>query len=117
MNVLVIDIGGTHVKVLATGQDTHREFDSGPTLTPQRMVSGVRKLVADWKYDVVSIGYPGPVLGGRPVLEPWNLGRGWVAFNFERAFKRPVKVVNDAAMQALGSYNYKSVKMLFLGLG
>jgi len=115
MNVLVIDIGGTHVKVLATGQDPHREFDSGPALTPKRMVSGVRKLVADWKYDVVSIGYPGPVLRGRPVSEPWNLGKGWVGFNFGAAFKRPVKVVNDAAMQALGSY--KRGKMLFLGLG
>ena len=75
MNVLVIDIGGTHVKVPATGQDAHREFDSGPALTPKRMVSGVRKLVADWKYDVVSIGYPGPVLRNRPISEPWNLGK------------------------------------------
>jgi polyphosphate glucokinase len=115
MNVLVIDIGGTHVKVLATGQEAHREFDSGPTLTPKRMVSGVRKLVVDWKYDVVSIGYPGPVLRNRPVSEPWNLGKGWTGFNFEAAFKRPVKVMNDAAMQALGSY--KGGKMLFLGLG
>src|SRR5437867_7777078 len=115
MNVLVIDIGGTHVKVLATGQDAHREFDSGQALTPKRMVYGVRKLVADWKYDVVSIGYPGPVLRDRPVSEPWNLGQGWVRFNFGAAFKRPVKVVNDAALQALGSY--KGGKMLFLGLG
>ena len=115
MNVLVIDIGGTHVKVLATGQEIHREFDSGSALTPKRMVSEVRKLAADWKYDVVSIGYPGPVLRSRPVSEPWNLGKGWVGFSFEAAFKRPVKVVNDAAMQALGSY--KSGKMLFLGLG
>jgi len=115
MNVLVIDIGGTHVKVLATGQDAHREFDSGPALIPKRMVSGVRKLVADWKYDVVSIGYPGPVLRNRPVSEPWNLGKGWSGFNFEAAFKCPVKVVNDAAMQALGSY--KGGKLLFLGLG
>src|SRR5207302_10392845 len=103
MNVLVIDIGGTHVKVLATGQLVHREFESGPALTPKRMVSGVRKLVADWKYNVFSIGYPGPVLRNRPVSEPWNLGKGWAGFNFEAAFKRPVKVVNDAAMQALGS--------------
>lgn len=115
MNVLVIDIGGTHVKVLATGQAGHREFDSGPTLTPQRMVSRVRKLVADWDYDVISIGYPGPVLRNRPVSEPWNLGKGWAGFNFEAAFKRPARVVNDAAMQALG--NYKRGKMLFLGLG
>src|SRR5580692_7048163 len=115
MNILVIDVGGTHVKVLATGQAPHREFDSGPTLTPKRMVAMVRKLVADWKYDVVSIGYPGPVLRNRPISEPWNLGKGWVGFNLEAAFKRPVKVMNDAAMQALGSY--KRGKMLFLGLG
>ena len=114
-DVLVIDIGGTHVKVLATGQGAHRELDSGPALTPKRMVSGVRKLVVDWKYDVVSIGYPGPVLRNRPVSEPWNLGKGWSGFNFEAAFKCPVKVVNDAAMQALGSY--KGGKLLFLGLG
>lgn len=115
MKVLVIDVGGTHVKVLATGQDKQREFDSGPALTPKRMVSQLRKLVADWKYDVVSIGYPGPVHRNRPIAEPWNLGKGWVGFNFEAAFQRPVKVVNDAAMQALGSY--QGGKMLFLGLG
>ncbi len=115
MNILVIDVGGTHVKVLATGQDSHRGFDSGPTLTPRRMVAKVRKLVADWKYDVVSIGYPGPVLHNRPITEPWNLGKGWVGFKFEAAFNCPVKVVNDAAMQALGSYNRG--KTLFLGLG
>src|SRR5258706_14553290 len=115
VNVLVIDIGGTHVKVLATGQRHHREFDSSPSLTPTGMVSKVRKLVAGWKYDVVSIGYPGPILRGHPVSEPWNLGRGWVGFDFEAAIERPVKVINDAAMQALGSY--KGGKMLFLGLG
>lgn len=115
MNVLVIDIGGTHVKVLATGQHSERALVSGPRLTPKRMMTGIRTLVADWTYDVVSIGYPGPVLRGRPVAEPWNLGKGWVGFNFEAAFKRPVKVINDAAMQALGSYRRK--KMLFLGLG
>ncbi len=115
MNVLVIDIGGTHVKVLATGEKVHREFASGPTLTPRRMVSQVRKLVKDWKYDVVSMGYPGPVLRDRPLSDPWNLGKGWVGFDFKKAFKRPVKMANDAAMQALG--NYKRGKMLFLGLG
>jgi polyphosphate glucokinase len=115
MNVLVVDIGGTHVKVLATGHKVHREFDSGPTLTPHQMVAGVKKLVADWKYEAISIGYPGPVLRNRPVSEPWNLGKGWAGFDFEAAFKCPVKVVNDAAMQALGSY--KGGKMLFLGLG
>ena len=114
-NILVIDIGGTHVKVLATGQTVHREFESGPRLTPKRMVAKVRQLVADWKYDVISIGFPGPVARNRPISEPWNLGKGWVGFNFEAAFKRPVKIINDAAMQALGSY--QRGKMLFLGLG
>jgi polyphosphate glucokinase len=115
MRVLVIDVGGTHVKVLASGQDQARKFVSGPTLTPKRMVSKVRELAGDWKYDAVSIGYPGPVLRNRPISEPWNLGKGWLGFNFEAAFKRPTRVVNDAAMQALGSY--RRGKMLFLGLG
>jgi polyphosphate glucokinase len=115
MNVLVVDVGGTHVKILASGQKESREFPSGPTLTARQMVAGVQKLARGWKYDVVAIGYPGPVLRGRPVLDPHNLGKGWVGFDFEGAFKRPVKVVNDAAMQALGSY--KGGKMLFLGLG
>jgi polyphosphate glucokinase len=115
MNVLVIDIGGTHVKVLATGQDAHRNFASGPHLTPRRMVSGVRSLVTDWKYDAVSIGYPGPVRRNRPAAEPWNLGTGWTRFNYEAAFKCPVKLLNDAAMQALGGY--QGGRMLFLGLG
>jgi polyphosphate glucokinase len=114
-SVLVIDVGGTSVKLLATGQTESRSFRSGPTLTPRQMVAGVKKLAADWTYDVVSIGYPGPVLGGRPIAEPHNLGRGWVGFDFAQAFDRPVKVVNDAAMQALGSY--RGGKMLFLGLG
>ena len=113
--VLVVDIGGTSVKILATGQTEARSFPSGATLTPARMVSGVKKLATDWRYDVVSIGYPGAVLGGRPVAEPHNLRRGWVGFDFARAFGCPVKVVNDAAMQALGSY--RGGKMLFLGLG
>jgi polyphosphate glucokinase len=113
--VLVVDVGGTSVKILATGQIVHRSFPSGPTLHPKRMVSEVKKLAADWMYDVVSIGYPGPVLRDRPIAEPHNLGRGWVGFDFAAAFGHPVKVVNDAAMQALGSY--KGGKMLFLGLG
>jgi len=115
VNVLVIDIGGTHVKILATGQDEHREFVSGPTLTPQQMSAGVKKLAREWKYDVISMGYPGLVLHGRVVAEPHNLGRGWVHFDYRAAFGRPVKIINDAAMQALGSY--KGGKMLFLGLG
>jgi polyphosphate glucokinase len=115
MNVLVIDVGGTHVKILATGQTEPRKFVSGSKLTPKEMVAEVKKLAGDWKYEAVSIGYPGMVVRNRPLAEPHNLGRGWVGFNFEAAFKRPVKVVNDAAMQALGSY--KGGKMLFLGLG
>jgi polyphosphate glucokinase len=115
MNVLVVDVGGTHVKILATGQDEPRRFVSGPTLTAEQMVVGVKELAGDWKYDVVSIGYPGPVLQGRPVAEPHNLGPGWVGFDYQAAFGFPVKLVNDAAMQALGSY--QGGKMLFLGLG
>jgi polyphosphate glucokinase len=115
MNVLVVDVGGTHVKILATGQTEHRRFASGPKLTAEQMVAGVQGLVGDWRYDVVTIGYPGPVLHGRPVAEPHNLGPGWVGFDYEAAFGHPVKVVNDASMQAMGSYH--GGKMLFLGLG
>jgi polyphosphate glucokinase len=115
MNILVIDVGGTHVKILATGQNEKREFESGPNMTAQQMATGVRKLAGDWSYDVVSIGYPGPVLHDRPVADPKNLGPGWMGFDFRKAFGRPVKVINDAAMQALGGYG--KGKMLFLGLG
>jgi polyphosphate glucokinase len=115
VNVLVIDIGGTRVKLLATRQDEPRQFVSGPTLTPRRMVAGVKKLALGWKYDVISMGYPGVVLHGRPIMEPHNLGKGWVHFDYGAALGRPVKIINDAAMQALGSY--KGGKMLFLGLG
>jgi polyphosphate glucokinase len=115
MKILAIDIGGTHVKILVSRQTEHREFPSGPTMTPAQMVAGVKKLAAGWKYDVVTIGYPGAVLHNRPVMEPHNLGPGWVGFDYRKAFGRPVKVINDAAMQALGSY--RGGKMLFLGLG
>lgn len=115
MKVLAVDVGGTHVKILASGQNESRKFDSGPTLTAKQMVAGVKKLAGDWKYDVVSIGYPGPVLHNKPVAEPHNLAPGWVGFDYQAAFGCPVKVINDAAMQALGSY--KGGKMLFLGLG
>ena len=115
IKILVIDIGGSNVKVLATGHKEHRRLPSGPKMTPQQMVAGVEKLVADWKYDVVSIGYPGWVRENRPVAEPRNLAKGWTRFNFRSAFNRPVKVINDAAMQALGSY--RKGTMLFLGLG
>jgi polyphosphate glucokinase len=113
--VLVIDVGGTSVKIFANGATEVRSFRSGPTLTPGGMVSKVKKLAADWRYEVVSIGYPGPVLEGRPTADPPNLGRGWIGYDFAAAIGRPVKVVNDAALQALGSY--KGGKMLFLGLG
>ncbi len=115
MNVLVIDVGGRSVKILATGQREPRSFPSGRTFTPKQLVEQVKKRTKDWKYDVVSLGYPGKVLQGRPFAEPRNLGRGWVGFDFTAAFGRPVRIINDAAMQALGSY--KRGKMLFLGLG
>ncbi len=115
MNILVVDVGGTNVKILATGQEERRRFPSGPTLTPRRLVSGVKKLARDWKYDMVSLGYPGIVQHGRVVTEPRNLGKGWIGFDFEAAFGCPVKILNDAAMQALGSY--RGGTMLFLGLG
>jgi len=115
MRVLVVDVGGTHVKVLVTGEKAHREFSSGPTLTAEQMVSGVKAVAAGWPYDAVSIGYPGPVLNGRPLAEPRHLGQGWTGFNYQKAFGCPVQLVNDAAMQALGSY--EGGKMLFLGLG
>jgi len=112
---LVIDVGGTHVKVLATGKRTPIKIDSGPSMTPRVMAREVLAATQHWSFDRVSIGYPGPVRNGRPRQEPWNLGRGWVGFDFKRAFKRPVRVINDAAMQALGSY--EGGAMLFLGLG
>ncbi len=113
--VLVIDIGGTHVKLLATGHRTVIKIPSGPHLTPAKMVAAVRREAAGWEYDRISIGYPGPVLHGKPVSEPHNLGPGWVGFDFRKALGRPIKLVNDAAMQAIGSY--EGGRMLFLGLG
>ncbi len=115
MNVLSIDIGGTGVKLLASGETESRRFDSGPTMTPELMVAGVEKLTVDWKYDVIAIGYPGTVRANRPITEPHNLAPGWVGFDFDAAFGCPLKMINDAAMQALGSYQGGS--MLFLGLG
>jgi polyphosphate glucokinase len=113
--VLVIDVGGTNVKLLATGQKEARKYPSGPTMTPRKMVSLVKKSVSDWEFDCISLGYPGPIINGHPLREPHNLGRGWVGFNFQKAFGCPVKILNDAAMQAVGSY--KGGRMLFLGLG
>jgi predicted NBD/HSP70 family sugar kinase len=115
MRVLVVDIGGTNVKALATGQKTPRKFPSGRKMTPKAMVAGVKKLAADWKYDAVAIGYPGRVVAGKIRVEPHNLARGWVGFDFAAAFDCPVRVINDAAMQALGSY--QKGLLLFLGLG
>jgi len=115
MNVLVIDVGGTNVKILASGQAEARKFPSGSKMTPAQMISGVKELAREWSYDVVAIGYPGLVLNGRIAREPNNLAVGWIGFDFEAAFGCPVKLINDAAMQALGSY--KEGTMLFLGLG
>ena len=115
MKILVVDVGGSHVKILATGRKQKREIVSGPRMTARQMVSRVKKLAQGWAYDVVSVGFPGPVLHDCPVAEPHNLGSGWLGFDFALAFGLPVRVVNDAAMQALGSY--RGGKMLFLGLG
>ena len=114
-SILVADVGGTKVKVLATGQTEPRRAPSGPGFTPQQMVQTVRDLAEDWHYDAVSIGYPGQVGDHGPRQEPGNLGPGWVGFDFAAAFERPVRIINDAAMQALGSYD--GGRMLFLGLG
>jgi polyphosphate glucokinase len=114
-NVLVIDVGGTHVKALATGHRTPLKIVSGPNMTPRKMIAAVKRGAAQWNYDRISIGYPGPVVHGKPVSDPHNLGKGWVGFDFEKAFGRPVKLINDAAMQAIGSY--KGGRMLFVGLG
>ena len=115
MNVLVIDVGGSHIKILATGQTEARRMDSGPSITPSEMVEGVKAMAEGWSYDAVAIGYPGVVKNNRPAREPYNLGKGWVDFDFAGAFGRPIKIINDAAMQALG--DFKNEKLLFLGLG
>ena len=115
LKVLVIDVGRTGVKILATGQTERRRFPSGKTMTPREMVAGVKKLAKDWKYDVVSLGYPGLVRDNNAASEPHNLALGWVGFDFNAAFGCPVKIINDAAMQALGSY--RGGTLLFLGLG
>ncbi len=115
MKILVLDVGGTHVKVLATGHKQRVKIPSGPKMTPAKMVAAVRAATAGWEYDAVSIGYPGTVVHGHPITEPCHLKLGWVGFDFKKAFGRPVKMVNDAAMQALGSYH--GGRMLFLGLG
>jgi polyphosphate glucokinase len=113
--VLAIDVGGSHVKARVFGRRELRQFESGPDLTPRKMVDQLHELTGDWSYEAVSIGYPGVVLHGRIVAEPHNLGSGWVGFDFHKAFGRPTRILNDAAMQAVGSYD--GGRMLFLGLG
>src|SRR6202167_5130625 len=113
--ILVIDVGGTHVKILATGQKTPQEVASGPKMTARMMCSWVKKAASNWAHDVASMAYPGPVGHGKPFREPHNLGKGWVGFDYKKALGCPVKIINDAAMQALGSY--EGGRTLFLGLG
>jgi polyphosphate glucokinase len=115
MKILVVDVGGTNVKVKVSGQEEVRKFPSGPELTAQEMIDGVKAITKDWSFDAVTIGYPGPVVYGKITLEPVNLGPGWVAADFAAGLGKPVRLINDAAMQALGSY--EGGKMLFLGLG
>jgi hypothetical protein len=113
--VLVVDIGGTHVKLLMSSGD-QREFPSGPRMGPEQFLANFKEIVRGWKFDRASIGFPAPVRKGRIVGNPKHLGKGWIGFNFSRALGTPVQVINDAAMQALGSY-HGGGRMLFLGLG
>ena len=113
--VLVVDVGGTHVKLLASGQTTVTKLDSGPDLTPATMIAAVKDVTADWDFNLVAIGFPAPVVHGRILKEPINLGTGWVGFNFDATFGKPVRIANDATMQALGSYT--DGRMFFIGLG
>ena len=112
--ILVIDVGGTHVKLMISRAEK-RKFKSGRRMTPRQMVSEIKSLIVDWKFDFISIGFPAPVVNGRIASEPKHLGKGWVGFDFEKALAKPVHLINDAAMQALGSY--RGGRMLFLGLG
>lgn len=113
--VLAVDVGGSHVKVLLAGETEPRRFDSGRKLTAQHMVEGVKKAAEGWDYDAVTVGIPAPIHHGRPAVDPVNLGKHWAGFDFRRAFGKPTLIVNDAAMQAVGSY--EGGRMLFLGLG
>ncbi|MDB6139820.1 MAG: ppgK [Verrucomicrobiaceae bacterium] len=115
MNILMIDVGGTHIKLMVSGHDGCRKLPSGPKMTAARMAREVRKATRDWKYGAITLGYPGVVADGRPAANPGNLGNGWVKYDYEKAFGKPVRFINDAAMQALGSY--QGGRMLFLGLG
>ena len=112
--ILVIDVGGTHVKLMISPMEK-RKFKSGPQLTPRDMVAQIRPLVGDWKFEAISMGFPSPVHDGRILSEPKHLGKGWIGFDFEKAFSKPVRIINDASLQALGSYHGR--RMLFLGLG
>jgi hypothetical protein len=112
--ILVVDVGGSNIKLMISRRDK-RKFKSGPNLTPRAIVAEMKPLVRDWKFNAISIGFPAPVRHGRIASEPKHLGKGWVGFNFEKAFGKPVRIINDAAMQALGSYH--GARMLFLGLG
>lgn len=113
--ILVIDVGGTHIKLLASGQKRPLRIPSGPAMTAADVANLVKKATKGWRYDVVSLGYPGPIINNHPLREPHNLGGGWVHFDFRKALGRPVRMINDAAMQAIGSY--EGGRMLFLGLG
>ena len=113
--VLVIDVGGSHVKLMISRNGKRKKFESGKSLTPRKLVAGIKKEIGDWKFDVIAIGFPSPIYKGSIAQDPKHLGKGWVGFNFRKAFKKPVRVMNDAAMQALGSY--EGGRMLFLGLG
>src|SRR5688572_25780731 len=115
MKILVIDIGGSSIKFLLSGKKVPRKFSSGKKMTPEKMIERVLEMTSDWRFDKVTLGFPGPVIHGQPAQEPRNLGPGWVGFDFAGSFKTPVKVINDAAMQALGSY--QGGRMLFIGLG
>ncbi|WP_332914253.1 ROK family protein [Algoriphagus boritolerans] len=115
MKVLVIDIGGSNIKILATGQPERIKIPSGGDFTPEQLVPLVIENAKDWEYEAISIGFPGVVKGGKIVADPVNMGAGWKGFDFEKAFGRPVKIINDAAMQALGSY--EGGKLLFMGFG
>jgi hypothetical protein len=113
--VLVIDVGGSHVKLMISRNGKRKKFESGKNLAPRKMVAETKKELGDWKFDAIAIGFPAPIYRGRIMQDPKNLGKGWIGFNFRKAFGKPVRVINDAAMQALGSYH--GGRMLFLGLG
>lgn len=115
MKILVIDIGGSHVKLMFSGSEERRKFDSGPAFTPKQLLSTFTKITKDWDFDAITVGFPAPIVDQKPTKQPNNIGAGWLGYDFAKAFKKPVKVINDAAMQALGSY--EGGRMLFLGLG